>query len=117
MSRVCFQADWNLNQIIVEAARRRAALLDFQTAHVAGLLGLPDLQVLRRAAQANRLLVTHDFHDLPQHFATFVLDHTSAGVLLVPQRLPVASVVDDLLLIWETTTAEEWRNSILALPL
>jgi hypothetical protein len=63
------------------------------------------------------LLVTHDFRDMPQHFATFILEQTSAGVLLVPQRLPVTAVVEDLLLIWETTEAEDWHNSIMSLPL
>jgi hypothetical protein len=37
--------------------------------------------------------------------------------LLVPQRLPVTAVVEDLLLIWETTEAEDWHNSIMSLPL
>jgi len=114
VSRVCFQADWNFNNIIVDAARRHEPMLDFQTAHVAGLMGVRELEVL---ARASRLLVTHDFRDMPQHFATFILEQTSAGVLLVPQRLPVTAVVEDLLLIWETTKAEDWQNSIMSLPL
>jgi len=114
VSRVCFQADWNFNNIIVDAARRHEPMLDFQTAHVAGLMGVRELEVL---ARASRLLVTHDFRDMPQHFATFIVEQTSAGVLLVPQRLPVTAVVEDLLLIWETTKAEDWQNSIMSLPL
>jgi hypothetical protein len=117
VSRVCFQADWNFNNIIVDAARRHEPMLDFQTAHVAGLMGVRDLEVLARAARASRLLVTHDFRDMPQHFATFILEQTSAGVLLVQQRLTVTAVVEDLLLIWETTEAEDWQNSIMSLPL
>ena len=117
MSRVCFQADWNLNHIIVDSVRRREPRLDFQTAHAAELLGVHDPEVIARAARERRLLVTHDFHDMLQHFATFILEQTSAGVLLVPQRLPVAAVVEDLLLIWEATEAEDWHNSIMSLPL
>jgi hypothetical protein len=30
VSQVCFQADWNLNHIIVQAAQRREPTLDFQ---------------------------------------------------------------------------------------
>jgi hypothetical protein len=87
-----------LHNIIVDAARRHEPMLDFQTAHVAGLMGVRDPEVLARAARASRLLVTHDFRDMPQHFATFILEQTSAGVLLGPQRLPVTAAVEDLLL-------------------
>lgn len=117
MSQVRFQADWNLNHIIVQAVQRREPTLEFQTAHAAGLLGVSDLDVLARAAREGRLLVTHDFYDMPNHFAVFIQEQTSAGVLLVPQRLPVASVAEDLLLIWSITEGEDWHNSIMSLPL
>jgi hypothetical protein len=58
VSQVRFQADWNLNHIIVQAAQRREPTLDFQTAHAAGLLGVSDLNVLARAVQEGQLLVT-----------------------------------------------------------
>jgi hypothetical protein len=67
MSQVRFQADWNLNHIIVQAVQRREPTLAFQTAHAASLLGVSDLGVLARAAREGRLLVTHDFYDMPQH--------------------------------------------------
>ena len=54
---------------------------------------------------------------MPQHFAAFIQEQTSAGVLLVPQRLPVAAVVEDLLLIWATTETADWHNCITSLPL
>ena len=75
------------------------------------------LDVLGHAAREGRLLATHDFHDMPQHFAAFIQEQTSAGVLLVPQRLPVAAVVEDLMLIWAATEAEDWHNCITSLAL
>ena len=54
---------------------------------------------------------------MPRHFLTFIATATSAGVLIIPQHLPVAAVVDDLLLIWYATEAEEWINQIRFLPL
>jgi putative transposase len=60
-----FQADVNLNQIILRAARRREPALDFQTAETAGLAGLPDPEVLTRAAEDGRILVTHDLRTMP----------------------------------------------------
>jgi hypothetical protein len=112
-----FQADVNLNQLILRAARRREPALDFQTPETAGLAGLPDPEVLFRAAEDGRVLVTHDLQTMPRHFAAFITTHQSAGLLLIPQHLPIAAAVDDLLLIWSTMEAEEWRNLIWYLPL
>ena len=47
---VCFQADADLNHIIVKATLRREPSIDFQTAHAAGLVGVPDPEVLALAA-------------------------------------------------------------------
>lgn len=115
--KVRFQADADLNQNIVRAVRRRDPAIDFQTAHDARLYGMDDDVVLAQAAEAGRLLVSHDYRTMPTHFATFVTTRTSAGVLLVSQALPVAEVVEDLLLIWEASEAEEWINRFDTLPL
>ena len=112
-----FQADVNLNELILRAACRREPTLVFHTAVAASLGGLPDLKVLERAAEAGCILVTHDLQTMPRHFATFTTTHQSAGLLLVPQSLPIAAVVDDLLLIWSTMEAEEWINLMWYLPL
>jgi hypothetical protein len=112
-----FQADVNLNQIIVRAICRREPAVDFQTAQAAGLNGLSDPAVLARAAEEGRVLVTHDFQTMPQHFAEFIMTQPSTGLLLIPQHLAIASAVDDLLLIWSTMAADEWINLIWYLPL
>jgi hypothetical protein len=112
-----FQADADLNQIILHAAIRREPALDFQTAAAAGLTGLRDPEVLASAARAGRVLITHDQKTMPQHFAAFIVHETSPGVLIIPQQLPIATAVEDLLLIWSTMDAEEWRNTIRFLPL
>jgi hypothetical protein len=112
-----FQADGDLNQIILHAMMRREPRLDFQTAEAAGLAGLRDPEVLALAAREGRVLVTHDQKTMPRHFAEFIATETSPGVLIIPQRLPVATAVEDLLLIWSTMDADEWKNTIRFLPL
>ncbi len=114
---VRFQADADLNHVIVKATLRREPSIDFQAAHAAGLSGLHDRDVLALAAQAGRLLITHDRRTMPGHFAEFIMQKTSSGVIVIPQKLPIRVVVDDLLLIWETSEAEEWINRIQSLPL
>ncbi|RMH84655.1 MAG: hypothetical protein D6681_16430 [Calditrichaeota bacterium] len=115
--KVRFQADADLNQIIVKATLRREPRIDFQTAQAAGLSGLKDEDVLAIAARERRILVTHDRRTIPHHFANFILSQESPEVLIVPQKLPVANVVEELILIWYASEAEEWKNRIHSLPL
>ena len=114
---ICFQADADLNQIILLATVRRDPAIDFQSAITAGLAHLSDQEVLAIAARDGRIIVTHDRRTMPNHFAKFILTETSAGLLIVPQHLSIASVVENLVLIWSSTEAEEWINRICFLPL
>jgi hypothetical protein len=115
--RLRFQADADLNQIILHAVIRREPALDFQTAETAGLAGSRDPAVLALVAREGRVLVTHDQKTIPRHFAAFITTETSPGVLIIPQRLSVAIAAEDLILIWSSMDAEEWRNTIRFLPL
>ena len=96
---VRFQADADLNHVIVKATLRREPSIDFQTAHAAGLVGLRDPEVLELAAHAGRVLVTNDRKTTPKHFAEFIGHTTSSGVIVIPQKLPIRVAVEDLLLI------------------
>jgi hypothetical protein len=112
-----FQADADLNQIIVSAVLRRVPTIEFRTATTAGLAGLADQQVLARAARDGRILVTHDQTTMPRHFGEFVQAHRSPGLLVVPQHLPVRQVADDLILVWTATDMHEWVDRIVFLPI
>lgn len=115
--KVRFQADADLNQIILLATIRREPAIDFQTAMTAGLPGLADPEVIARAATDRRVLVTHDRKTMPRHFAEFIARKTSPGLLVIPQSLSVAAAVEELILIWSATEAETWVNRISVLPL
>lgn len=103
-----FQADADLNQTILLAAVRRAPGLDFQSALDARLAGLDDSQVLALASEQGRILITHDSKTMPRHFADFVTHSHSAGVVIVPQTLPVSRAAEDLLPIASATDRDEW---------
>jgi hypothetical protein len=115
--RVSFQADADLNHIILQATLRHEPRIDFHSAHSAGLTGLSDPEVLAVAASAGRVLVTHDRKTMPQHFYDFIERTASSGVIIGPQKLPIGAAVEDLLLIWTASEAEEWINRIHVLPL
>ena len=79
-----YQADNDLNQLIVAATFRKEPAIDFKTAQNAQLDRLDDVNVLRQAASEGRILVSHDKRTMPRHFASFLTEgNDSPGVLLV----------------------------------
>jgi precorrin-6B methylase 1 len=115
--KVRFQADADLNHIIVKATLRCEPAIDFQTAQTASLTGLKDQEVLAIAAREARLLVTHDRKTMPKHFAEFIKTERSSGVLIVPQKISITQAIEEIILIWAASEAEEWANRIYSLPL
>ncbi len=115
--KIRFQADADLNHIIVKAILRREPTVDFQTVHAANLSGLNDEEVLTKASEAGRVLVTHDRKTMPHHFAEFIITHPSPGVLIIPKTIPTIRIVEDLILIWTVSDPEEWMNRIYYLPI
>jgi hypothetical protein len=111
-----FLADEDFNVKILAGLLRREPAIDFQTAKLAGILGLPDHEVLAVATREGRVLVSHDRETMPGHFSRFIAGVTSAGVLIVSQNLPIRDAIEEILLIWAATEAAEWRNRIAFLP-
>ncbi len=112
-----FQADADLNEDILTGVLRRAPEIDFQTATEAGLKGLKDENVLEIASRENRILVTHDRRTMPKHFAEFVQNKECAGVLIISKKLEISIAIEELILIWAASEAEEYLNSIKQLPI
>lgn len=115
--RIKFQADADLNQDIVRGVLRREPGIDFRTAASAGLSNLSDVQVLALAAREGRILVSHDRKTLPHAFADLLRTASSSGVVIISQKVDVASAIEDLVLVWTASDAEEWTNRIGTLPL
>jgi hypothetical protein len=112
-----FQADADFNQKIILGLRRREPAVDFQDARMGGVIDLLDPAVLLRSAVLDRIVVSHDRKTMPSHFARFIIDRTSPGLIIVPQVLDIGEAIDALLLIWAATEAEEWRDKVGYLPL
>jgi hypothetical protein len=78
-----FLADADLNEGIVSGCLRKEPTMDLLSANDAGLQKVPDPEVLRIAAEQERILVTHDFKTMPEHFGQFLQETgLSPGVLL-----------------------------------
>src|SRR5438105_3319409 len=99
-----------MNPEIGQGLRRREPAIDFRAA--AGVIpdGTPDTEVLQIAAEAGRVLVTRDVSTMPDHFERFVAERESPGILLIPSRRSIGAVIEGLLKVWLTWTAEDLRN-------
>jgi uncharacterized protein DUF5615 len=115
--KVLFLADANFNQKIVTALSLRESSLDFALPQKMIPEGMSDPDVLDMAHLSGRVLVSHDVSTMPRWFDQCVEERKSAGLILVPERLPIRDVVEDLLLIWHLTDADEWVNRMEWLPL
>jgi len=112
-----FLADANLDQTIVAGVVRREPVIDFELPQRFIPEGMKDPQVLAVAASLGRILVTHDVRTMPRHFREFVTSNESPGVILIPRLMPIAQAIDEILLIWQISEADEWRNLLRWLPL
>lgn len=115
--RIRFQADADLDGRILRGLRRVGPEVDIRTAVEAGLATLEDSEVLRLAAEAGRILVSQDRSTMPGHFQRFVTSSQSPGIILLRARVPIALAIEELLLIWAASEAEEWTNRLAWIPL
>ena len=111
-----FQADADLNPEIGRGLRRREPSIDFRAAVGVIADGTPDSEVLQIAAEDDRVLVSRDVRTMPENFARFIAQRESPGILLVPSRRPLGSVIEGLLMVWLTWTPEDLRNQARWLP-
>ena len=114
--KVRYQADNDLRKSIVRGTVRREPRIDFRSAQSARLDDVPDPEVLAMAAREGRILVSHDFQTMPDHFRQFAQHQGSPGVLLIRQDMPVGAAIDSLLLIWEATEPDEWKDRLCLVP-
>ena len=112
-----FLTDADFNQKIVLGLRRREPAVDFEDARAGGVIGVPDPDVLHKAADLRRILISHDRKTMPAHFARFLDGRQSPGLIIVPQDLDIGLAIEDLLIIWAASEAEEWCGKVGFLPL
>jgi len=115
--RVRFQADADLDGRIIRGLRRIAPEIDIRSATDAGLAGLADPDVLQIAADAGRILVSQDRRTMPAHFARYTHAAPSPGVVLLREAIPIPAAIEELMLIWSASEAEEWIGRIIWIPL
>jgi len=115
--RLRFLADADLRPRIIIGLKRIEPGLNFETAQAAFLQGVPDSEVLRIAAEKNRVLVSHDRSTMPGAFYSFLEERNSPGVILLGQDFPIGRAIEELRICYHILSPEELVNRILYLPL
>jgi len=81
-------------------------------------MGADDAELLEWAAREGRVLVTHDASTMTRHaYARVAAGEPMAGVIVAAQDLPIATVIEDLVLIAQCTETDEWQGQVIFLPL
>jgi hypothetical protein len=113
-----FAADENFDNRILRGLLRRQPDVDFIRIQDTEVAEADDPIVLAWADKENRILLTHDQKTVPRFaYERIAQGKRVAGVIVAGDSLPIASVIDDLLIIVTCSTASEWINQIRRLPL
>jgi len=54
---------------------------------------------------------------MPAHFAEYLATANSSGVILLREAISLAVAIEELVLIWTASEAEEWINRLAWIPL
>lgn len=110
-------ADENFNRDIVRGLLLRKPDLDLVRVQDVGLSGIEDPEVLAWAANNDRILLTHDRATMADFaFARVEAGELMPGVFLINDRMPIGSVVKEILLIDGCTEQVEWNGVVVHLP-
>lgn len=113
-----FAADENFNGNIVRGLLRRQPELSILRVQDVGLAGAEDPAVLAWAAKEGRVLLTHDVATM----TGFAYDRVEAGLSMpgvfeIRRGVPVARIIEDLLLLAECSFEGELEGQIRYLPM
>ena len=113
-----FLADEDFNNDLVRGLLRRCSGADVVRVQDVRLRGATDDVVLAWAAAEGRIVLTHDLSTLiARAYERVRTSQPMPGVLGVAQALPAGQVIEDLVLVSECSTAEDWASQVRYLPL
>jgi hypothetical protein len=54
---------------------------------------------------------------MPRHFVRYVESAQSPGVIILREATSISAAIEELLLIWSASEADDWVNRIVWIPL
>jgi hypothetical protein len=113
-----FLADENFHNHILRGIVRRLPEFDLVRAQDVGLEEAPDPVLLDWGEREERILLTHDVRTMPRHaYARVSAGGRIVGVCIVPRSVPIGQAIEELLLVAQCGTKEDWENQVRFLPL
>jgi predicted nuclease of predicted toxin-antitoxin system len=110
--------DENFNHRILRGLLIRLPALEHVVAQDVGLKGISDPLLLEWAAEHSCLLITHDVNTIPKYaYERITAGQPMAGVIVVPENLPIGEAIEELLTIVECSEQSEFENQVLHIPL
>jgi hypothetical protein len=111
-------ADENFDNNIVRGLLRRSPALDIVRAQdIVEIAGSDDFALLMWSSRHGRTVLTHDLSTMVPATQEFPSTTGELRILLVRDSLPIAHVMDDILLLDECSKESDWSAGVLYLPL
>ena len=110
--------DENFNHLILRGVKSRLPKFDFVVVQQAGLAGFKDPALLKWAVENDRILLTQDIKTMVPYATQLLLrSEIIAGLIVVPQQMPIGRAIEELELLIACSSQEELRDQIKYLPL
>jgi hypothetical protein len=111
-------ADENFNGAVLRGLKRKLPELDIVRVQDTTLYESADPDVLAWTAEEGRILLTHDVETMPKYaFERVSTGLSMPGIVEVPQDMPVGKAIEQIAMIIGASSAEEWANQVVFLPL
>jgi hypothetical protein len=115
---ILLAVDENFNNDILRGVKRRNAQIDIVRVQDVGLSGADDPTILAWAAEAGRVLFTHDVSTMTRYAYDRVREGKSMpGVFEVSREVGIGLAIEEVLLIAECSKESEWEGQVRYLPL
>jgi hypothetical protein len=120
MSDIRYLLDENVDPLYRrELLRREPTLVVWKIDDVAAPPeGTSDPDILIWCEANNFILVTNNRHSMPEHLRDHLLQGRHVpGILELNADLGIGAMLDELVLIWAASSADEFRDQLVYLPL
>lgn len=113
-----FLADEDFNNDIIRGLLRRSLALDLVRVQDVGLSGEEDARVLEEACRTSRIVLTHDVSTMTgAAYRRLIEGLPLAGVFIISQDDALGVVIDEIHLLIECSTMEDWEGQVVYIPL
>ena len=110
--------DENFNHRMLRGLVLRLPQIDYLLVRQIGMSRFRDLELLRWAAQQNRIIITHDKKTMiPDAERCLRRGEPMAGIIFVPEQMAIGRAMNDLEITVECRSQTEMRDRIEYLPL